>query len=141
MATCSVCFEDTATRVQGACIPCGHTFCLHCINQWSQNNRTCPQCRLHVHNIIRLYTGSGDTSTTTGSVRRPYESRTRGTSHRMRNRGYLRYGVSPLFAAPTDDNASGRSATRSGLIRRSHDSETSETRPARGEEEVDQCWG
>ncbi|XP_076472480.1 uncharacterized protein LOC143301921 [Babylonia areolata] len=58
-AHCSICLEEKSRQVQGACVPCGHTFCLACIHDWMKgHSKTCPQCRLPVEKVLRLFTGS-----------------------------------------------------------------------------------
>ena len=52
MLECPVCFEKMC---QPKLLPCGHTFCIDCLNQIAQNNRQrnkidCPNCRKS-HNL------------------------------------------------------------------------------------------
>lgn len=59
-AQCIICqelFENSDDQVISA-ISCGHTFHSHCLNQWLENGRTCPSCRVQVDKrkiIDRLY--------------------------------------------------------------------------------------
>ena len=45
---CSICFNNTISH---CCNPCGHTYCIDCINK--TNN--CYICRAIIHNKIKLY--------------------------------------------------------------------------------------
>ncbi len=45
---CTICLNNTISH---CCIPCGHTYCSHCINE--SNN--CYICRGNIHNNIRIY--------------------------------------------------------------------------------------
>jgi len=40
--TCSICFDAFTSPVV---LPCGHSFCEHCIMQWLFRDATCPVCR------------------------------------------------------------------------------------------------
>ncbi|KAL4226772.1 hypothetical protein ACF0H5_014751 [Mactra antiquata] len=58
-AQCIICQElfENEDEVISA-ISCGHTFHNHCLNQWLENSRTCPSCRVNVDRrkiIQRLY--------------------------------------------------------------------------------------
>ncbi|XP_045163292.2 E3 ubiquitin-protein ligase TRAIP-like [Mercenaria mercenaria] len=58
-AQCIICQElfENDDQVISA-ISCGHTFHNHCLNQWLENGRTCPSCRVQVDKrkiIERLY--------------------------------------------------------------------------------------
>ncbi len=44
---CCICLE----RVPELILPCAHSYCLPCIEQWSVNNKTCPVCRETVDDI------------------------------------------------------------------------------------------
>ncbi len=44
---CIICLE----RVPELILPCAHSYCLPCIEQWSVNNKTCPVCRETVDDI------------------------------------------------------------------------------------------
>ena len=44
------------------CTPCGHVFHLHCVIQWFENKKNCPQCR-HVANektLRKIYLSETD---------------------------------------------------------------------------------
>ena len=45
--TCAVCLGQIQ-KGQGALTKCFHVFCRVCLDQWMQDNRTCPMCREHV---------------------------------------------------------------------------------------------
>ena len=38
---CCVCLE----RKPDVILPCAHSYCLPCIEQWNVNHKTCPVCR------------------------------------------------------------------------------------------------
>lgn len=38
---CSICFRAR----DGMQLACGHTFCAHCVSEWSRRSTTCPACR------------------------------------------------------------------------------------------------
>lgn len=38
---CCICLE----RTPDVMLPCAHSYCLPCIEQWNVNNKTCPICR------------------------------------------------------------------------------------------------
>ena len=42
---CCVCLE----RKPDVILPCAHSYCLPCIEQWNVNHKTCPVCRETVH--------------------------------------------------------------------------------------------
>ncbi len=44
---CVICLE----RVPELILPCAHSYCLPCIEQWSVSNKTCPVCRETVDDI------------------------------------------------------------------------------------------
>lgn len=48
--TCSVCSE---LFINATTLNCMHTFCLHCINEWSKKRRECPICRVFVTSMNR----------------------------------------------------------------------------------------
>ena len=49
---CAVCMLDNKNKI--AIIPCGHTqICEKCISKFV--NKTCPICRNHFDNYVRLY--------------------------------------------------------------------------------------
>ncbi|RZF48985.1 hypothetical protein LSTR_LSTR012468 [Laodelphax striatellus] len=41
---CCICFE----RKPNTMLPCTHSYCKQCIEQWNVNNKTCPICREEV---------------------------------------------------------------------------------------------
>lgn len=41
---CCICME----RKPEVILPCAHNYCLPCIEQWNDNNKTCPVCREEV---------------------------------------------------------------------------------------------
>ena len=45
--TCGVCLAPIPKR-EGALTECFHLFCRVCLDQWLQENATCPMCRQHV---------------------------------------------------------------------------------------------
>ena len=51
--TCAICMEFLVHSVN---LPCGHSCCWMCWDEWSEKNRTCPTCRKEVEdekNIVR----------------------------------------------------------------------------------------
>lgn len=42
--SCSICL-CTPKNGDEEVLPCGHTFCSHCIKQWLEDNTKCPNCR------------------------------------------------------------------------------------------------
>ncbi len=44
---CCICLERTPELI----LPCAHSYCIPCIEQWSVNNKTCPVCRETVDDI------------------------------------------------------------------------------------------
>lgn len=42
---CSTCLELLTPGDDLTCTPCGHVFHLHCVVQWFENKKNCPQCR------------------------------------------------------------------------------------------------
>ncbi|KAL8598404.1 hypothetical protein ACOMHN_032681 [Nucella lapillus] len=77
MSSCAICLEPELNS-PAACVPCGHTFCLACITQWTRNPprfglSLCPQCRSPVREVQKLFisdwpvsgTGSGGGGQTT----------------------------------------------------------------------------
>ena len=48
---CVIC-QDT---IHGRCgfLPCGHSFCYHCIFQWIQESRSCPICKMECDEIFQ----------------------------------------------------------------------------------------
>lgn len=51
---CSICFEAYLrhNNPPKLLIPCGHTICERCINNWTRNHNTCPICRKNINNSI-----------------------------------------------------------------------------------------
>jgi hypothetical protein len=50
---CCICMEE---GMDGACVPCGHAFFhYHCLLQWVEYRNTCPFCRGHVAQVIKIY--------------------------------------------------------------------------------------
>ncbi len=45
---CSICLEN---EISTACFPCGHTYCISCID----NTNKCHICRTYIKNIERIY--------------------------------------------------------------------------------------
>lgn len=45
--TCPICYETDSVVRQT--LPCGHTFHLHCVEQWLRKNNTCPMCRCKIN--------------------------------------------------------------------------------------------
>ncbi|KAJ8911084.1 hypothetical protein NQ315_000544 [Exocentrus adspersus] len=43
---CCICFE----RKQEIILPCTHSFCTHCIEEWNESHDTCPICREKLDN-------------------------------------------------------------------------------------------
>ena len=42
---CSICFDE----VTNACVtPCGHMYCLECIEEWLRRSQRCPICNSYV---------------------------------------------------------------------------------------------
>ncbi|CAK92750.1 unnamed protein product (macronuclear) [Paramecium tetraurelia] len=50
--TCSICYSSIAD--QGIIKNCKHTYCFQCIQKWSEQNLTCPQCRADFTKVIRI---------------------------------------------------------------------------------------
>lgn len=51
--TCVICLDS---RVEGACIPCGHMAgCMSCLNEIKAKNWGCPVCRAKIDQVVRLY--------------------------------------------------------------------------------------
>jgi hypothetical protein len=44
--TCPICYETDSVIRQT--LSCGHTFHLHCVEQWLRKNSTCPMCRCKI---------------------------------------------------------------------------------------------
>jgi len=53
---CTICFTKAVNRVV---VPCGHTFCIGCLDSYSNAGRsttnTCPTCRGRMEKVIKLY--------------------------------------------------------------------------------------
>ncbi len=46
---CTICQEDTNVDSRGVIrLPCGHVFHEECLNNWTRENPTCPNCRQSV---------------------------------------------------------------------------------------------
>ncbi|XP_076438499.1 uncharacterized protein LOC143277516 [Babylonia areolata] len=59
MSSCAICLEPEMNS-PAACVPCGHTFCLACITQWTRSPprfglSLCPQCRAPVREVQKLF--------------------------------------------------------------------------------------
>jgi len=54
---CPTCFEGMVGSEPLESLPCGHTFHKHCILQWFESKKNCPQCRKPANegNIRRIY--------------------------------------------------------------------------------------
>ena len=42
---CSTCLELLTPSDNLVCTPCGHVFHVHCVMQWFESKKNCPQCR------------------------------------------------------------------------------------------------
>ncbi|RZF34189.1 hypothetical protein LSTR_LSTR003599 [Laodelphax striatellus] len=52
-SNCSICLENLAIR-RNLQLPCTHSFHAHCLEEWINRNRVCPQCREVIPWGIRL---------------------------------------------------------------------------------------
>jgi hypothetical protein len=55
---CPICLREFTT--QEVCTPesCNHTFCVHCLQEWSENSNTCPVDRgVYRAILVRVYLG------------------------------------------------------------------------------------
>jgi len=43
--TCLICRELLSVSGSKTSLPCGHTYCTSCIDEWLKKSRTCPTCR------------------------------------------------------------------------------------------------
>lgn len=51
---CPICFEALAAEPQVARTPCGHRFCLRCLDQWVDTTACCPLCREPISTVALL---------------------------------------------------------------------------------------
>ena len=49
--TCPICLSYI-NSIDNITTKCNHSFHCHCINDWLQNNQTCPVCRIIVRNSM-----------------------------------------------------------------------------------------
>jgi len=42
---CPTCLESISASESLHCLPCGHVFHTHCVLQWFESKKNCPQCR------------------------------------------------------------------------------------------------
>ncbi|XP_067663253.1 uncharacterized protein [Haliotis asinina] len=54
MPMCAVCMDRAVTQFL---IPCGHTFCCECIEEWSVVQKNCPTCRTAYQDVKTLFFG------------------------------------------------------------------------------------
>ncbi|XP_046365981.2 uncharacterized protein LOC124141863 isoform X4 [Haliotis rufescens] len=54
MPECTVCVDRAVTHFL---IPCGHTFCSECMDEWAAVRKTCPTCRTPYQEMKPLYFG------------------------------------------------------------------------------------
>merc|ERR1712141_440719 len=47
---CCICMD---VYIHATALDCGHMFCSKCIEDWMQNQHSCPQCRTKVKKCIR----------------------------------------------------------------------------------------
>lgn len=53
-SSCIVCLDS---RVEAACIPCGHMAgCLACLKKIEAKSKKCPVCRAKVDQVVKIYT-------------------------------------------------------------------------------------
>ena len=56
--TCLICLEPMNNR--SLTDTCMHSFCLQCLNEWSQNHNICPLCRRVYRNILSNYVSQSE---------------------------------------------------------------------------------
>lgn len=44
---CCICYDNVRNRV----LPCSHSFCEGCIDQWIECKVECPICRIHIRSV------------------------------------------------------------------------------------------
>ena len=49
---CHVCTSKKDQLEFSTIVPCGHSFCKTCLDQWIDRNRTCPTCRGNVERTV-----------------------------------------------------------------------------------------
>lgn len=47
--TCSICLDSIVSNGETVATKCGHVFHTNCLNRWTKNNNTCPECRNKVN--------------------------------------------------------------------------------------------
>ena len=50
---CSICFEESVQN-RIVFVPCGHTACKNCAEEWEKTCKTCHICRTKIQNRIKL---------------------------------------------------------------------------------------
>ena len=56
--SCSICFDnyDDELRAPYVCVPCGHCFCLTCLNETCKTGRdNCAICRKQTTNAMKIF--------------------------------------------------------------------------------------
>ncbi|VDO04816.1 unnamed protein product [Rodentolepis nana] len=61
---CNICLCDYRTGQKVRHLPCGHVFHRECVDKWLANAETCPKCRKHVVNALRLLLSSKESQST-----------------------------------------------------------------------------
>jgi len=62
---CSICLSEVEPAHRAQLKPCGHRFCIECVNQWTQSRDTCSYCRQKATHVEWDFSGDDNQAANT----------------------------------------------------------------------------